>query len=88
MSHHLSQSPHVFVRLPFSAVSSVTSSTIIANSSSLFTYLFNIMARTESFTLRKTGGVGLALLGTVLVCPLLCKEMFSCFMSGNAAFEL
>ncbi|CAM9941352.1 unnamed protein product [Ascophyllum nodosum] len=49
------------------AHTSVTSSTIIANSSSLFTYAFNVLARTERFTPRKTGGVSLALLGAVLV---------------------
>ncbi|CAN0480979.1 unnamed protein product, partial [Ectocarpus sp. 8 AP-2014] len=45
---------------------SVTSSTIIANSSALFTYLFSVVARTERFTKTKTVGVALALLGAVM----------------------
>ncbi|CAM9408666.1 unnamed protein product [Ectocarpus sp. 13 AM-2016] len=49
------------------AYTSVTSSTIIANSSALFTYLFSVVARTERFTKTKTVGVALALLGAVMV---------------------
>ncbi|CAM9482215.1 unnamed protein product [Ectocarpus sp. 12 AP-2014] len=48
------------------AYTSVTSSTIIANSSALFTYLFSVVARTERFTKTKTVGVALALLGAVM----------------------
>lgn len=46
---------------------SVTSSTIIANSSVLFTYVFNVMAKTEQFNHAKSFGVTLALLGAVAV---------------------
>ncbi len=52
----------------------MTSSTIISNSSTLFTYLFNVAARTERFTRTKTAGVFLALAGAVLVSELARKE--------------
>eukprot|EP00904_Undaria_pinnatifida_P007238 jgi/Undpi1/3644/HiC_scaffold_16.g07014.m1 len=49
------------------ASTSVTSSTIIANSSVLFTYMFNVIAKTEQFNYAKTFGVVLAMVGAVAV---------------------
>lgn len=48
-------------------VGSVTSSTIISNSSVLFTFVFNVICKTESYTSIKAVGVALALAGAVAV---------------------
>ena len=49
------------------ALTSVTSSTVIAASSSLFTFLFSIVLLSESFTMPKFYGVLLCIAGTILV---------------------
>lgn len=56
-----------FARTLSFGLCSLTSSTIISHSTALFAYLFNVLAKTESFTLLKTAGVALALVGAAVV---------------------
>lgn len=53
--------------VPPASSASVTSSTIISNSSALFTFVLNVLFKTESFTLCKALGVVSALVGAVAV---------------------